>query len=71
MYNYTIYRVALFNTAKEEQVLSRFNGENDFLKICNQYYNSLQKKKVDYFDNKGQKRVFSIISNLKRVIEVS
>lgn len=65
MYNYTIYRVALFNTAKEEQVLSRFNGENDFLKICNQYYNSLQKKKVDYFDNKGQKRVFSITSNIE------
>ncbi|WP_282069195.1 hypothetical protein [Olleya namhaensis] len=65
MYNFTIYRVALLNKAKEEQVLSRFNGEADFLKICNQYYNALQKQKIDYYDNRGNKRAFSITSDIE------
>ncbi|PIB32963.1 hypothetical protein BFP78_01485 [Gaetbulibacter sp. 5U11] len=65
MYTYTIYRVALLNKAKEEQVLSRFNGETDFLKICNQYYYALQKQKIDYYDNRGNKRAFSITSDIE------
>ena len=65
MYTYTIFRVAILNKAKEEQVLSRFNGETDLLKICNQYYNALQKQKIDYYDNKGNKRSFSITSDIE------
>lgn len=65
MYTYTIYRVALLNKANEEQMLSLFNGETDFLKICNQYYNSLQKQKFGYYDNQGKKRAFSITSDIE------
>jgi len=65
MYNFVIYRVALLNKANEEQILSRFNGETDFLKICNQYYNALQKQKIDYSDKKGNKRAFSITSGIE------
>ena len=65
MCTYTIFRVALLNKANEEQILSSFNGETDFLKICNQYYNALQKQKIDYYDNKGNKRAFSITSDIE------
>lgn len=64
MYNFTIYKVAILNKAKEEQLLNRFNGENDLLEICNQYYNSLRKNNKDYIDNQGNKRVFSISSKI-------
>jgi hypothetical protein len=59
-----IYRVALMNKAKEEQVLSRFNGENDLLEVFSQYYYSLRKNKTDYIDSQGKKRVFSISSEI-------
>ncbi|QXP61000.1 hypothetical protein [Olleya sp. HaHaR_3_96] len=65
MYNFVIYRVALLNKAKEEQVLSRFNGETDFLKICNQFYSAYQKRNAVYFDKQGKKRAFSITSNIE------
>jgi hypothetical protein len=64
MATFIIYRVALINKAKEEQVLSRFNGENDLLEICNQYYYSLRKNRTNYFDNEGNKRVFCISSEI-------
>lgn len=64
MATFIIYRVALFNKAKEEQVLSHFNGENDLLEVCNQYYYSLKKNKADYMDSQGNKRVFSISSEI-------
>lgn len=65
MYTYTIYRVALVNKAKEEQVLSRFNGENDLLKIFNQFYITYQKQNAVYFDKQGKKRAFSITSDIE------
>jgi len=64
MEKFTIYRVALLNKAKEEQVLSRFNGENDLLEVCNHYCFSLKKNKASYIDNQGNKRVFSISSEI-------
>lgn len=64
MNNFTIYRVALLNKAKEEQNLNRFNGQNDLLELFNQYLNFLKKHKFDYFDSKGNKRVFSISSQI-------
>ncbi|WP_157811570.1 hypothetical protein [Lacinutrix sp. Bg11-31] len=56
--------MALVNKAKEEQVLSHFNGENDLLEVCNQSYYSLRKNKADYMDSQGNKRVFSISSEI-------
>ncbi|WAC00798.1 hypothetical protein N7U66_10875 [Lacinutrix neustonica] len=64
MINYTIYRVTLINKDNEDQVLNYFNGEKDFLEVCNQFYESLRENKVDYFDSKGNKRTFSISSNI-------
>ncbi|WP_034060921.1 hypothetical protein [Lacinutrix jangbogonensis] len=64
MYNFTIYKVAILNKAKEEQMLNLFNGENDLLEICNQYYNSLRENNEEYIDNQGNKRVFSISSKI-------
>jgi hypothetical protein len=64
MATFIIYRVALINKAKEEQVLSRFNGENDLLEVFNQYYYHLKKNKADYIDGLGNKRVFSISSEI-------
>lgn len=60
----SFFRVALVNHAKEEQILSRFNGENDLLEICNQYYHSLRKDRIEYLDSRGKKRAFSISSKI-------
>jgi len=64
MVKLTIYRVALVNKAKAEQILSRFNEENDLLEVCNQFYYSLKNNKIQYFDNQGNKRVFSLNSSI-------
>lgn len=64
MVNYTIYRVALINKAKEEEFLSRFNGINDLLKESKFYYEFLSKERVEYYDIKGNKRTFSISSDI-------
>jgi len=56
----SFYKVAIINKAGEEQVLSRFNGEIDFLEICDNFYNFLTNNVVHYFDNNGNKRAFSI-----------
>lgn len=60
MATFIIYRVAIVNKAKEEQSLSNFNGQNDLLEVCNQYYHSLRKNRREYYDNQGKKRTFSI-----------
>lgn len=65
MTNFTIYRLAISNKAKEEQLLSQFNGTNDLLQEFYLYYKKLCKEKVDYFDNNGNKRTFSITSNIE------
>jgi len=63
--NFTIYRLGIINNSKEEQLLSQFNGTNDLLKEFNLYYESLFKEKIDYYDNKGNKRTFSISSDIE------
>jgi hypothetical protein len=69
MNNFTIYRLAIQNKAKENQILNHFNGTNDFLETCNEYYNSLQENKVDYFDSNGNKRTYSISSEINHQYE--
>ena len=65
MKNFTIYRLGIINNSKEEQLLSQFNGTNDLLEEFNLYYESLFKEKIDYYDNKGNKRTFSISSDIE------
>lgn len=64
MTNFTIYRVALLNKAKEEEILNNISGNIDLLEICNQFYKTLKREKVDYYDNNGNKRTFSISSEI-------
>ncbi|WP_147678889.1 hypothetical protein [Algibacter pacificus] len=56
--------MALVNKANDEQILSRFNGENDLLDVCNRFYYSLKNNKIEYFDNQGSKRVFSLNASI-------
>jgi len=65
MRNFTIYRFGILNNSKEEQLLSQFNGANDLLKEFNLYYENLFQEKVAYADNNGNKRTFSISSNIE------
>ena len=64
--NFIIYRISIKNKRKEEQILNYFNGQEDFLDVCNDYYVSLKEEKVTYFDNSGNKRTFSITSKIVR-----
>lgn len=62
--NFTIYRLAILNKAKEEQILSYFNGTEDLFNITHNFYKFLSKNKVDYYDNNGNKRTFSVDNNI-------
>ena len=64
MNNYTIYRLAIYNKAQEEQILNHFNGTNDLILELKNYYDYLSQDKIEYFDNKGNKRTFSITSKI-------
>ncbi|WP_179316468.1 hypothetical protein [Winogradskyella undariae] len=66
MTNYIVYRISILNNRKEKQILNYFNGSEDLLNICNDYYVSLKEEKVTYFDNSGNKRTFSITSKIVR-----
>lgn len=61
-----IYRISILNNRKEKQILNYFNGSEDLLNICNGYYHSLKQERVDYFDNNGNKRTFSITTNIEK-----
>lgn len=65
MRNFTIYRFGILNNSKEEQLLSLFNGTNDLLQEFKLYYENLFREKVVYADNNGNKRTFSISSNIE------
>lgn len=65
MKNFTIYRLGIMNNSKEEQLLNQFNGTNDLLEEFNLYYQHLFKEKIDYYDNNGNKRTFSISSDIE------
>ncbi|WP_347923087.1 hypothetical protein [Pontimicrobium sp. SW4] len=69
MKNFTIYRLAILNKAKEEQVLNYFNGDIDLFKEFEAYYKSLSLNIIAYQDNKGNKRTFSITSEIKTNFE--
>lgn len=61
-----IYRISILNNRKEKQILNYFNGSEDLLNICNEYYHSLKKEQVNYFDNNGNKRTFSITTDIEK-----
>ena len=60
MKSFSIYRLAILNKPKEEQVLSYFNGTSDLFEVTVSFYKSLSEEKRDYYDTKGNKRTFSI-----------
>lgn len=60
MRSFSIYRLAILNKPKEEQVLSYFNGTSDLFEVTVSFYKSLSEEKRDYYDTKGNKRTFSI-----------
>jgi hypothetical protein len=69
MKNFTVYRLRILNNSEEEQLLSQFNGTNDLLEEFYLYYQRLSKENVDYFDSKGNKRTFSITTEIEFVKE--
>ncbi len=66
MTNIIIYRLAVINKANEKQILSKFNGTNDLLDLCNKYFNELKNNKVEYYDSNGNKRTYSVSSKINK-----
>ncbi|WP_425076150.1 hypothetical protein [Psychroserpens sp. S379A] len=64
MKNFTIYRLAIFNNAKEEQILNRFNGTSNLLEVCFKHLRDLKENRVDYFDSNGNKRTYAVSSEI-------
>lgn len=58
--NFTIYRFSLLNKAKEQQVLSFYNEEDDLLETMNDFCAYLHKNIKGYIDNQGKYRTFTL-----------
>ena len=54
MINLNIYRFTLLNKAKEQQVLSFYNEEEDLLDTMNDFCGYIHKNIRDYIDNQGK-----------------
>lgn len=63
MINLNIYRFTLLNKAKEQQVLSFFNEEEDLLETMNDFCSHIHKNIKSYTDSQGKYRTFSLASN--------
>lgn len=63
--NLSIYRFTLLNKAKEQQVLSFYNEEEDLLETMNDFCGFIHKNIRDYIDNQGKYRTFTL-SNLQK-----
>ncbi|MEM6718409.1 MAG: hypothetical protein AAF611_03740 [Bacteroidota bacterium] len=63
---YVPYRITLLNKAKEEQVLSRFNGHLDLIYLVKEFCDYILKNKKSYYDSQGNSRTFTL-DNLSRV----
>jgi hypothetical protein len=71
--NFTIYRFSLLNKAKEQQVLSFYNEEEDLLETMNDFCDYIHKNIKGYTDNQGKYRTFTLSekqnkNNEKRII---
>ncbi len=58
--NLTIYRFSLLNKAKEQQVLSFYNEQEDLLDTMNDFCDYIHKNIRDYVDNQGKYRTFTL-----------
>jgi hypothetical protein len=65
MVNLNIYRFMLLNKAKEQQVLSFYNEEEDLLDTMNDFCEYTHKNIRDYIDNQGRYRTFTLSSRQK------
>ena len=67
--NFTIYRFSLLNKAKEQQVLSFYNEEEDLLETMNDFCAYLHKNIKGYIDNQGKYRTFTLSNKQSKNIE--
>lgn len=66
MTNLEIYRFSLLNKAKEQQVLSFYNEEEDLLNTINDYLTYIFTNVRQYTDNQGKFRTFTL-SSLQKI----
>jgi len=69
MTNLNIYRFMLLNKAKEQQVLSFYNEEEDLLDTMNDFCKHIHKNIREYIDNQGKYRTFTLGTVQKKDIE--
>jgi hypothetical protein len=60
MINLSIHRFTLLNKAKEQQVLSFYNEEEDLLDTMNDFCSHIYKNIREYTDNQGKYRTFTL-----------
>lgn len=60
MVNLNIYRFELLNKAKEQQVLSFYNEEEDLLDTMNDFCSYIHENIRKYIDNQGKYRTFTL-----------
>lgn len=66
MVNLTIYRFMLLNKAKEQQVLSFYNEEEDMLDTMNDFCKYIHENIRDYIDSQGKYRTFTLSGPQKK-----
>lgn len=64
--NLSIYRFSLLNKAKEQQVLSFYNEQEDLLETMNDFCGFIHKNIRDYVDNQGKYRTFTLSNRQKK-----
>lgn len=66
MINLSVYRFMLLNKAKEQQVLSFYNEEEDLLDTMNDFCGYIHKNIRDYIDAQGKYRTFTLSHRQKK-----
>lgn len=70
MINLSVYRFSLLNKAKEQQVLSFYNEDEDLLDTMNDFCGYIHKNIRDYVDNQGKYRTFTLSRSQKKDTEI-
>lgn len=70
MINLNIYRFMLLNKAKEQQVLSFYNEDEDLLDTMNDFCGYIHKNIRDYIDAQGKYRTFTLSRRQKKDSEI-
>lgn len=70
MVNLNIYRFMLLNKAKEQQVLSFYNEDEDLLDTMNDFCGYIHKNIRDYIDAQGKYRTFTLSRRQKKDSEI-